>query len=43
MEMEIWESNQPLCNFTQINPKLSSILKWAKLKWAKWAKLKSIL
>ena len=37
--MEICESNQPFCNFTQINPKLSSILIWEKFinsKSRKW-------
>ena len=34
--------NQPFCNFTDIRPKLSSILKWVKLILVKWAKLKSI-
>ena len=29
------------CNFTQINPTLSSISKWANSKLAKWVKLKS--
>ena len=41
-EMEICKWNQLFCNFTQTNPKFSPILKWAKLKLAKQAKLKSI-
>ena len=42
-EIEICNSNQSFCNFTQIDRKLSSISKWAKLKLAKWAKSKTIL
>ena len=39
--MEICKWNRSFCNFTQINPKFSLILKKANLKLAKWVKLKS--
>ena len=40
-KMEICKWNRSFCNFTQINPKFSLILKKANLKLAKWVKLKS--
>ena len=40
--MEICKWNRPVYNFAQINPKPSSISKWAKWKLAQRANLKSI-
>ena len=41
-KMEIYKWNRLFCNFTQINSKLSSISKQAKIKLAKWVTLKYI-
>ena len=39
-KLEICKWSQPFSNFTQTDPKLSSISKYAKLKWAKKSKIK---